>query len=131
MAKATPISLDDAFATLVFLGDRTPETTPEEKGGAFAALSDYRDGAVFIAHYAGDSEWERHPRGDEIVLVVEGETTLFLWIDGEQVSSKLRRGQLFVVPRNAWHRFESPGGVKILTVTPQPTEHRITPPEQA
>jgi hypothetical protein len=63
MPKATPIFLDEAFAKTRFHGRRTPETTSEESGGAYAVLSEYRDGASFIANYAGDSEWERHPQG--------------------------------------------------------------------
>lgn len=128
MSKAHPISLQEEFAKLDFLGDRTPHTSARESSRAFAELSDYRDGAVFIGHYAGDSEWERHPQGDEIVLVVEGETTLFLMSGGKEVENTLCTGQLFVVPKNTWHRFETPQGVKIMTVTPQPTEHRIEQP---
>lgn len=131
MTKATPISLGEEFNKLTFLANRTPGTAPEESNAAFAILSDYRDGGIFIGHYAGNSEWERHAQGDEIVYVLEGETTLFLLVAGKQVPSTLKASQLFVVPRNTWHRFETPKGVKIMTVTPQPTDHRIDLPEQA
>ena len=30
---------------------------------------------------------------------------------------------LVVVPQGAWHRFESPEGVCLMTATPKPTEH--------
>ena len=102
MTKATRISLDEAFEKLEFVRDRTPESTPEDLEGAFATLSPYRDGAVFIGHYAGNSEWERHPQGDEIVMVVEGETTLFVLSDGKESSNVLRKGEMFVVPTNTW-----------------------------
>ena len=36
---------------------------------------------------------------------------------------------LIVVPANTWHRFETPGLVKIITVTPQPGEHQDDRPE--
>lgn len=128
MPKATPISIEDAFAALEFLGNRTPETTPEQAEGAFAALSDYRDGAVFIGHYAGNSAWERHANGDELVFVVEGATTLIMLADDGEIRNPLSAGEFMVVPRNTWHRFETPEGVKIFTVTPQPTDHCIAPP---
>lgn len=35
----------------------------------------------------------------------------------------MRAGMLTVVPRNMWHRFEAPGGVTVMTMTPQPTFH--------
>jgi mannose-6-phosphate isomerase-like protein (cupin superfamily) len=127
--EATPISLKSAFSRLKFLADRTPETTDEEARDAFASLSDYRDGGLFIGHYAGNSEWERHANGDEIVFVVEGETTLILLIENTEVSNKLGEGELLVVSQNTWHRFESPKEVKVMTVTPQPTEHSIDRPQ--
>jgi mannose-6-phosphate isomerase-like protein (cupin superfamily) len=40
----------------------------------------------------------------------------------------LSSGQMLVIPKGIWHRFESPDGVKIMTITPQPTEHSIKLP---
>ena len=54
MPKATPISIEAAFERLMFLANRTPETGDEEADGAFAMLSEYRDGGIFIGHYAGN-----------------------------------------------------------------------------
>jgi len=121
MNKATPLSLDEAFGTLIFAGNRTPEST--DIAQAFCELSTYREGGIFLGHYAGYSEWERHPVGDEVVMVLEGETTLVLLLNGTEVPNLLLPQQLIVVPANTWHRFESPKGVKVMTVTPQPTDH--------
>lgn len=124
--KARVLSLEDAYTRLKFLPDRTPETA--DTGGAFCRLADCRDGGIFLGHYAGSSEWERHRNGDEIVLVMEGETTLFLLEEGTETAHRLRDGELLVVPQGVWHRFETPRSVKILTVTPQPTDHSIGRP---
>ncbi len=130
MNASAPVSLDSAFAALEFLADRTPETTDEESAGAFATLSTYRDGGVFVGHWAGKSEWERHPAGDELVVVIEGATTLFLLTDGQERALSMGANELVVVPRGTWHRFETPRGVKVLTVTPQPTDHCTTHPTE-
>lgn len=119
-----PTTIDDAIAGLTFLADRTPETTDEQAGNAFGRVADYRDGGVFVAHWAGQSEWERHPVGDEIVMVTGGETTITFLVGNEEQSAVLRPGDLVVVPKNTWHRFDTPVEVKLLSVTPQPTEHR-------
>lgn len=129
MPKATPISIKEAFKQVKFLSNRTPQTTEDEAKDAFATLSEYRDGGIFIGFYAGNSEWERHSNGDEIVFVVEGETTLFLLSDNQEVSHCLKEGGLLVVPQNTWHRFETPEQVKVMTVTPQPTDHSIEKPD--
>jgi mannose-6-phosphate isomerase-like protein (cupin superfamily) len=126
MSERTSLSLEEAFARLRFLPDRTPESTGTE--ASFCKLAAYRDGGIFLTHYAGCSEWERHPKGDEIVLLVEGETTLILLEGGEECPHALASGQLFVVPQNTWHRFESPHPVKVMTVTPQPTDHSTNLP---
>lgn len=123
----TSHDLETAFAALTFCADRTPE------GGlptsAATKLQSYRDGGVFVVHYAGNSEWERHGQGDEIVWVHDGATTLFL-LDGEtETAHPLTAGQLMVVPQNTWHRFETPDGARIMTVTPQPTDHTTDKPE--
>jgi mannose-6-phosphate isomerase-like protein (cupin superfamily) len=43
-------------------------------------------------------------------------------LEGRQ-SLTLCAGMMVVVPQNAWHQFESPGGVCVMTATPQPSEH--------
>lgn len=126
--RPVPISTGEAIAKLTFLADRTPTTTDEESKDAFAVLADYRDGGVFVGHWAGNSEWERHPVGDELVVVLDGRTTIF-FLDGDHDQpAALEAGDLVIVPQGTWHRFETPDGVKILSVTPQPTDHRSTRP---
>ncbi|GGX48884.1 cupin domain-containing protein [Saccharospirillum salsuginis] len=129
MPKAQPISVQEMLDSVRFLPDRTPHTTDKEAAPAFATLSDYRDGGLFVGHFAGNSEWERHSQGDEIVYVLDGTTRLFLWVEGEEQGHDLKAGELMVVPQNIWHRFEAPDGVKIMAVTPQPTDHRVDRPE--
>ena len=126
--RPVPISVGDAIAELTFLPDRTPTVEAERSAEAFRRLSAYRDGAIFVGHWAGASEWERHTVGDEIVMVVEGATTIF-FLDGDsEHSATLRSGELVVVPCGTWHRFETPQEVKVLSVTPQPTDHTADRP---
>ena len=119
----TPIDLKSAFANLTMLQHRTPTSTPAEFEGAFGRVAPYRDGAIFTAKFAGKSAWERHPNGDEIVHVIDGATTLHLITSEGRQSLTLSAGMMVVVPQNAWHQFESPGGVCVMTATPQPSEH--------
>ncbi len=128
MINSKVISLIDEFKKIEFVGDRTPESTDEQLDGAFAELASYRDGAIFIGHYAGNSEWERHSQGDEIVYVLEGETTIILLTESREHKSVLHAGELLIVPQNTWHRFQTPNAVKIMTVTPQPTDHSVNYP---
>jgi len=131
MSKATRISIEDGFAKLKCFGNRSPESTDEEMRDSSSKLSDYRDGAIYVTHYSGNTDWERHPVGDEIVLVVKGKTTLEMLEDDRETSNELREGDFFVVPKNIWHRFETPTKMKVWSVTPQPTDHRIDRPDDS
>lgn len=122
-------SLTEILKQLIHLPDRTPEMA--FTGGANSAFSDiarYRDGVISVGYYSGNSEWERHPGGDEIVMAIEGNTTLVLLVKGEQHSVSLRPGELVVVPQGHWHRFEASAKLKVMSVTPQPTEHSLEIP---
>jgi mannose-6-phosphate isomerase-like protein (cupin superfamily) len=131
MSRATRISIDDEFEKLKCLSNRSPESTDEEMRNSVSKLSDYRDGAIFITYYDGNTEWERHPVGDEIVLVIEGQTTLILLEDGRETANELHEGEFIVVPQNIWHRFETPSKMKVWSATPQPTDHSIDRPEDS
>ena len=123
-----PVDLDSAYAALSFLGNRSVDSTEAELDAAFAHLADSQMGAVFIGHYAGDSEWERHGNGDEYVAVLDGATEMTLIVDGEDVTHTMTAGQFIIVPQGTWHRFHTPVGVKVMTITPQPTDHSPTRP---
>ena len=106
------------------LRGRTPQTTAAEReeNRALARLMPYRDGTIFIAKFAGSGIWERHPKGDEIVQIIDGTTTLHVISDGRSEAFTLSAGAFVVIPQGAWHRFESADGVSLMTATPQPSE---------
>ena len=117
------VDLNRDLAGLVKLEGRGAHTTEEEAQASFMTLADFRDGGIFAASFSGSSGWERHLKGDELVQIVEGETRLEVIVDDEIESHELTAGMLLVVPQGCWHRFTSEHGVKVMTATPQPTEH--------
>jgi len=130
MNKGTRISIPEIISRLEYLPDRTPEMAFEGGGGkAFAELSEYRDGGVYVGYYSGDSEWERHPKGDEIVMALEGSTTLVLRRSDLDERLTLSAREMVVVPANTWHRFEGSRELKVFAVTPQPSDHRLEDPD--
>ena len=58
MGEVRAISLSAEFAKLEFLPDRRPDTNA---AGWFSELAAYRDGTIFIVHYAGNGEWDAIP----------------------------------------------------------------------
>jgi mannose-6-phosphate isomerase-like protein (cupin superfamily) len=127
-AMPKPVHIATELARLPMLRGRNPETPEDEAEKAFATLAAFGNGGIFAGSFAGSSAWERHDHGDELVHVLAGETRLtILAHDGDQ-QLHLSAGMLTVVPQGCWHRFEAPGGVTVLTATPQPTVHSTTDP---
>jgi mannose-6-phosphate isomerase-like protein (cupin superfamily) len=123
-------SLADLLSTVKYLPDRTPQSGfTGEASAAFAKVAPYRDGTIYVGHYSGSSEWERHESGDEIVLALEGATTLILLNGGAEERVQLGAGELAVVPKGLWHRFENSTSLKVMSVTPAPTGHALERPD--
>ena len=102
---------------------RTPDSPEADRRKGLASLAPYRDGGIFASKFTGSGGWERHPKGDEIVYILEGSTMLHLMTDAGPEDHALRAGMMMVVPQGVWHRFEAKEGVTLMAVTPQPTEH--------
>ena len=120
-----PIDVKATLAALPFLHGRGKHTTDAEKSASFTTMTPYRDGGVFGGSFSGESQWERHQKGDEIVYILDGATTLTLVEDDNAAlqSLEMKTGMMVVIPQGCWHLFQSPDGVTIMTITPQPTEH--------
>ena len=81
----------------------------------FAQLNDCAVGAV---RFSARPPWERHPAGDELLHVLDGELEVCLLAPQGRVEVTLRAGSVFVVPRGLWHRSSPRGNVSMLFVTP-------------
>jgi len=121
MIKAVDIKAE--LAGLPVLRERSANTSADEVQAAFAVLAPFRDGSIFAGRFSGETPWERHQKGDELVQVLDGAATLTIMTDDGPRSFDLTTGMLIVVPQGHWHRFEAPGGVTVLSATPQPTDH--------
>lgn len=102
---------------------RTPTSPEADRRKGLGSIAPYRDGGIFASKFTGTGGWERHPKGEEIVYILEGATLLRLITADGPEDHALRAGMMMVVPQGVWHRFESAAGVTLMSVTPQPTEH--------
>ena len=107
------------------LRGRSVDTPADDAKTAFAVLAPFRDGSIFAGSFSGETPWERHQKGDELVHILEGAATLTVMMDNGPESCKMTAGTLIVVPQGYWHRFHAPDGVTVLSATPQPTDHTV------
>jgi mannose-6-phosphate isomerase-like protein (cupin superfamily) len=113
---AAPISVDSSFWT------HGTQELAELAEGRVMCVSDYS---------ATWSWWERHPVGDELVLVLSGEVDFLVKTGSGLNSVTMGPGQAAVVPAGAWHRAIISVHCRLLFVTPTParTELREVTPE--
>jgi PhnB protein len=57
-----------------------------------------------VMSYTGQTPWERHPDGDELLFALDGEVEVTVLTDDGPVRETVRKGSAFVCPRGLWHR---------------------------
>jgi len=91
---------------------------------------------VLVSCYRFDEAWptwEYHPKGDEIVILLEGSATMALLKDEEETTVNLSEsGDYVIVPRGAWHTATAADNARMLFITPgEGTENRVDPRDPA
>jgi oxalate decarboxylase/phosphoglucose isomerase-like protein (cupin superfamily) len=70
--------------------------------------------------------WERHPAGDEFLMLLSGAMSLVLeQPDGGVTRSRMKKGQACIVPRGLWHTFVvTQAGELMFATAGEGTTHR-------
>ena len=123
MVKA--VDIQQELSKVTVLHGRGMHTTEAEEGAAFAELAEFNNGGIYTGSFSGESAWERHPNGDELVHVLDGEATIVILAEEGKQELVLKSGMMVVVPKGLWHRFIVPELVTLLSATPLPTETSV------
>lgn len=95
-------------------------------------FDNFKDHILIAAHefYEDWGMWERHPAGDEIVLLLSGRAELVLRTgEGDKPVLLDESGAYAVVPRGIWHTARVVEPTRMLFITPgEGTEHADNPP---
>ncbi len=121
MPKA--VSIEKSLAGRPVLKGRTPHTASADMDPVFATLADSGKTGVFAGSFEGESAWERHRNGDELVQILAGSATVSVLTESGRVDLEMSAGMVTIVPQACWHKFLAPDGVTVMTMTPQPTDH--------
>lgn len=62
-------------------------------------------------------EWERHPQGDKVVRVLEGEVVMTFQRDQQIRTTIVGAGESVVVPLGTWHTMDVRRPARILAIT--------------
>jgi mannose-6-phosphate isomerase-like protein (cupin superfamily) len=82
------------------------------------SLGAFDRATIGVFRFSGKAPWERHPDGDELIVVLDGGGEITVLGEGEPVRAELRPGKLFVCPRGLWHRPVATPSMTALYVTP-------------
>ena len=110
--SAEPLTVDDTFWPRIMSGQL----------GTF-------HNEYLVAANAFDKDWpnwEMHPAGDEIVVLLAGAVTFVFETDaGEQHVSLAEQGGYAIVPKGTWHTAKTSTPSRMLFITPgEGTQHR-------
>jgi mannose-6-phosphate isomerase-like protein (cupin superfamily) len=100
-----------------------PQFEDPDGEASFWMMESFNEGMTWVGKFSGQSPWERHPDGDELLHVLEGKVEISVLTDGGAVQQPVSAGSIFVVPRGLWHRQFSKGSVLQFGATPGRTEH--------
>ena len=69
--------------------------------------------------------WERHPLGDEIVIVLSGEGDFIQQIDNQEIRIPVSPGVTVLNPTGVWHTADVRESIRAVYITPCPdTDHK-------
>lgn len=109
----------------VLRGFRWDEQFLERYTADHAADGDEGRLVLVSSHGPSWTHWERHPAGDELVVVLSGRVTLVQERDSGEERLELGPGQATVNARGVWHTADVHEAGQALFVTPgRGTEHR-------
>ena len=138
MTRETRAITDSAFdlsSTIVHLGLGATATpvpglawTPEfldAYGQRFAGDGDEGRMVVIVTQTETWDSWERHPVGEEVVVLLSGRVDIIQEIDGRPRTVALHPGEAVVNPKGVWHTADVHEAGDGLFITPgRGTEHR-------
>jgi quercetin dioxygenase-like cupin family protein len=85
---------------------------------AMRFLAALNECTIGVSRFWGEPHWERHPGGDELLHLLEGEAEVETLTDAGPVLSTVRAGSIFICPRGLWHRVRPRSPVSLLFATP-------------
>ncbi|MDO6711129.1 cupin domain-containing protein [Aliiglaciecola sp. 2_MG-2023] len=94
-------------------------------------FSSFKGHSLVSAHEFNENwqSWEKHPAGDEIVILLSGQCELIIRFDKKQQQRVLsQQGDYVVIPKNHWHTARISTPTRVLFITPgQGTQNTTTP----
>jgi quercetin dioxygenase-like cupin family protein len=107
-----------AFQPPISARDLREEARLLQPGHDQRTLGQVGNATLIVSKFQGLAPWERHPAGDELIVVLEGGGEITVLTDDGPVREELRPGRVFVCPKGLWHRPHAQPQMTALYLTP-------------
>jgi quercetin dioxygenase-like cupin family protein len=94
------------------------QTSAAEADAAFRTLATCNQQTLGVMRFSGQTPWERHSDGDELLHALDGAVDVTVLTDEGPRHAIIAAGSVFVCPRGLWHRQQAQPSVTMLFATP-------------
>lgn len=94
-----------------------PGMSGDDALNCLRVLGDFHGCTMGLVHFSGQTGWERHTGGDEMLLIVDGETELTQLTPNGEVCETARKGDVVHIPAGVWHSQKTLSPVKLMFLT--------------
>ncbi len=98
--------------------DVVPGTSGAAAEAAMRPVDMLNGSMLGLVRFSGETPWEIHRDGDELLHVLEGEVEVIVLTEDGPLREVLHAGSVFVVGKNSWHRQHARPTVALLFSTP-------------
>jgi mannose-6-phosphate isomerase-like protein (cupin superfamily) len=92
------------------------ETNESDAEKSMRFLGTFNQCMYGMVNFVGETPWEFHP-DDEYLQVIEGDVEVVLCVSENKTTVSLAPGDIFIIPKEVWHRQFSQDGVKLMFMT--------------
>lgn len=92
------------------------ETNESDAEKSLRFLGTFNQCMYGMVNFVGETSWEFHP-DDEYLQVIEGDVEVVLCVLENKTIVSLAAGDIFIIPKEVWHRQLSQNGVKLIFIT--------------
>jgi mannose-6-phosphate isomerase-like protein (cupin superfamily) len=98
--------------------DVSPNLDADTAMRCMQVLGSFNGSAMGLVSFSGQTGWECHPGGDELLYYLEGEAELCVITEAGDVSRKVKKGDVVQVPKGLWHSQRTLSPVRLFFITP-------------
>lgn len=95
----------------------SPDMSNEDAMSCMKLLGKCGQHSVGLVSFDGETAWERHTMGDELLFIISGSVELIASRGGQHERLSAQAGDLVIVPEGLWHSQMTDGPVELLFLT--------------